>query len=193
MLTITKNPNLIYLLIAGAFFVGFLVLGAEEPDLIVTWKANNYTPAWYLGKKIPIAKTKVDVALQVLENNKLVDLSETEIRWYLDNKLRITGAGRANFSFNAPSTGQGSVIIRVSLPDYKDSEFNKFIVIPIKIPEIVTFKGKTDLKAWPYFFNVINEDEVVIELEETNESLTARAFNKNDRLEVAREQILKNQ
>ena len=162
------------------------------PILIITWKANNYTPAFYLGKSLPTAKTKIDVALQLLDNKKLIDLSKNDIRWYVNNKLEDSGLGLFNFSFTAPYLGEQSVLLRVVVLNYKGEEWNQFLTIPIVRPEaIIDTADSAQLKPLPYFFNIPSDNKLKVDWGEDGKYITLRIQNPTNLLEVAQSSVLK--
>ncbi|MEK9183879.1 MAG: hypothetical protein AAB890_02295 [Patescibacteria group bacterium] len=162
------------------------------PILIITWKANNYVPAFYLGKSLPIAKTKIDVALQLLDNKKLTDLSKNDIRWYVNNKLENSGIGLVNFSFASPYLGEESILLRTVVLNYKGGEWNQFLTIPIAKPEaIIDAADSSQLKPLPYFFNIPSDNKLKVDWDEDGKYVTLRIQNPTNPLEVAQSSVLK--
>jgi hypothetical protein len=138
---------------------------ATAPQFMVTWQAQNFAPADFAGKLLPIANTPIDVVFNVIENGKMVDLTNTEVRWYVNNKIQQSGRGRQTLRFNAPEFSGGDQEVRISIPSYKNRELTKTITIPVTIPQVIIQtpfisneipRGEIRLKALPYFFNISN-------------------------------------
>lgn len=163
-----------------------------DPSLIITWKANNYVPESYLGKSLPISKTTINVALQLVENNKLIDLSKNEIRWYVDNKLENSGTGLTNISFAAPNLIDNPTLIRVVVLDYNKKELDQFLTILITKPEaVIDAANPNQLKPTPYFFNIPSDNKLKIDWGEDGKYITLNIQNPNSPLEVAQSSFLK--
>lgn len=136
---------------------------AATPEFMVTWQAENYAPADFMGKLLPINKTPVEIVFNLLQDGKILDLSKTEVRWYINDKLQISGAGKQVTRFMAPELATEDQEIRIDIPSYKGKELIKTLTIPMTSPQVVIQApylvnqisyGATELKALPYFFNV---------------------------------------
>ena len=77
-------------LLIGAMFAGMLgsvVPAHAETEFMTSWQTKTYAPAWYEGKVFPTYQSFVMVGFELVENGKIVDLSRTVVRWYVDGKL----------------------------------------------------------------------------------------------------------
>lgn len=167
-------------------------MGASAPEIIVTWKTNSFTPSSYMGKALPSARSQINVALQLLDEDKMVNLSKNEIRWYINNQLLDSGSGLTNISFPAPSLGEQSLLLRVVIIDYKNDELNEFVTIPIIKPEIVIVSAEQpQLKSLAYFFNISSVDQLKIDWKVDGKTITVRAQNLTNPLENAQASIFK--
>lgn len=133
------------------------------PRFMVTWQAQNFAPADFAGKLLPIANTPIDVVFNIIENGKIADLANTEVRWYVNNKIQQSGRGKQVLRFSAPEFGGEDQEVRISIPNYKNRELTKTIVIPVTAPQVIIQtpfisneipRGEIRLRALPYFFNV---------------------------------------
>ncbi len=162
------------------------------PSLIITWKAHNSVPKSYLGKSLPIGKTLISAALQLVENNKLVDLSKNEVRWYMDNRLENSGTGLTNVSFSAPSLIDGSFLLRAVVLNYNKKELNQFLTIPITRPEaVIDGADPNHLRPISYFFNIPSNGKLKIDWGEDKKYITINIQNLTNPLEVAQSSLLK--
>lgn len=125
---------------------------ATAPDFMVTWKAADYAPASYRGKVLPSDGTRVDVALELINNNRFANLSGTNITWSLNNSLYKSGVGLKNISFNAAAS-KGNQVLDISFT-YAGKTLAKRIVIPVVRPEVVIAGGPDIFQALLYFFNL---------------------------------------
>jgi hypothetical protein len=142
---------------------------AQEPDFMITWKANNYVPSDYQGRILPISRTPIDVNFEIIENGKIVNLAKTEIFLYANDNLIKSGKGVKNLSFVADRTA-GSQLVEIIIPNYKPLKgevirLEKSIEIPLFKPEVVINSpypnneidiGLNNFQALLYFFNIIN-------------------------------------
>ncbi len=148
---------------------GFFDASAQQsPELLLGWKAGNSAPPDYTGKVLPVNGTRVAVGLDLLENNRLVDLASYTIRWYVDDALKQSGRGLRNFSFVADALG-GDDEIQAVVVGYRGDDVSKTITIPIVDPELVIDApypggligaGANPVKALLYFFDISGLDQI---------------------------------
>jgi|SRR3989344_1659217 len=147
---------LIFLMVSGALIAN----SQAAPEFLITWKANSYVPSEYQGKALPIADSIINIGLDLMVGGKIVDLSKNQVQWTLNGKLTDSGLGLKNLNvrLNKLSNTNLNLIIKIN---YKGSELNKFVVIPVAEPEVVIKTiNKSTLKANPYFFNVQNLNQL---------------------------------
>lgn len=174
------------------FICAPLAAHGANPNLIATWKARSYTPLSYIGKPLPVGGTPIDVALTMVDNNRVISLSGAEIRWYQENTLVARGTGRTLFSFIAPHTGQDTMNLRVSVLNYNGRTVDQFINIPIVRPEAVIDQAALPtLKPLFYFFSITDPTSLAISWDDRGTLITLQASHKNNPLEFARAQITK--
>lgn len=165
----------IFFILFSAFLVFFSnAQAASVPQFLVSWQASSYVPDWYRGKVFPSAGSKVSVGFDLVNNGKIVDLSKTAIRWYVNDNLIVNennGLGIKNFTFiNNDVYGGNEIDIRITLPNYNGGILDKTVAIPVKQPEVVVdapyfgnkvSQGKNTLYAWPFFFNIKNIADLI--------------------------------
>lgn len=157
-----------------------LTLAQIPPELIVTWRAFSYAPPDYTGKILPTKKTLVTAAVEALERNKLADLNQKEVRWYLDNQFLGGGRGLKNISFRVPAVTSRDPLLRVTI-DNQD----KFVSLPLAEPEAVIINPVT-LQARPYFFNIERLNELDWRWQKDEKSLKVFVQKRTDHLEFAK-------
>ena len=151
-------------IIFGALlFVQFLVFGQTTNPLIVTWQANNYFPADYMGKAAATPNSPIIVSVELVQKGKLADITGADIKWYADNSIIANGAGQKTVSFAATQSENGYQNVRV-LVDAGNASFENSVRIPIVKPSIVITSFLKDqsvkpgdevaFQALPFFFNV---------------------------------------
>lgn len=137
-------------------FLFFTFSSAQQaPELIVTWKSNNYTPPGYQGRALPIDGSRIDMALELIDQGRVANLSGKEIRWLINDDELKSGVGLKNISFIANGF-RGDQEVEVTIMDYSGANLEKLITIPTVRPEIVITGGPITFKALPYFFNIQN-------------------------------------
>lgn len=135
-----------------------------ESDLIISWQASSFVPYYFGGKILPTVGSDILAAIDLIQNNKLVDLSKTKIYWYVNNELISNSVGVQKITFVAPPPANSRIDLKVELPDLG---ILKTIEIPVVKPKLVLdvpFPKKEiktnyfELVAYPYFFNLTNND-----------------------------------
>ena len=168
---VNVNIKIKYVVAVGLLAAFFLlsknhVLAQNEPKFIFSWKTTNYVPADFQGKILPSKTSFVEVGFDLVDGNKIVDLSRNEITWHLNNNFLRIGIGLKTTSFQAQPSGQ---TVRITVSDYKGRDLIYNASIPTTNPDLV-IDAKTvsrDLKlgsylltALPYYFNAANLSEI---------------------------------
>jgi len=161
----TKTSFFIILL-AGLFFAFNFASAQSGYQFLTSWKADGFVPAWYEGKILASRGSRISVSFELINNGRIVDLSNTVVRWYVNDNLvknENNGLGIKSHSFTITDYPGNDTEVRIALPDYKGQSFNKIIKIPVVNPEVVIESpafslnniSKTAIfKANPFFFNV---------------------------------------
>jgi len=167
-------------------------LGAAPiPESVITWQAQNYAPGSFLGKKLPIRGTTINFAIQLIDNNQLIDASDKEVRWYTNSNLIKSGIGLNNFTYTIPLNSEDLLLVR-SVIIYQGVEVNQFLEIPVVDPEVVIDSSQLpQLKPYFYFFNITSPDDLELDWGESADSITLAAQNLKNPLEAARATIKK--
>lgn len=127
----------------GIFFTPFSY--AANPQFLVTWKAQTKVPVWYAGKALPVKDGVVLVSVSLIDSSgggfgKLLDLSNSEIRWYLKGELVQKGKGITSLSILNKDFPGNYIDLQVSV-QYADEQGTRFLDsynnIPIVNPEVV--------------------------------------------------------
>ncbi|MBI3589248.1 MAG: hypothetical protein HY093_02440 [Candidatus Liptonbacteria bacterium] len=135
--------------------------GESSPQFLVSWRAQTYVPADFKGKVMPTSGSPVEVGFEMISQGRLVNLSQNEIYWYLDDDFVKGGVGLQGIVFRPLGVGQHN--LRIKLPDYQGQSLTKNVVIPTVKPEAVIVapfpqgkftNPKIRLKGEAYFFNV---------------------------------------
>ncbi len=171
-----------------------LPVAAQSPTttIVLTWRAHSYAPIAYAGKTLPSAGTTIDIAAALVEKNIAAAISPHEIQWYLNGTLSGRGLGKLLFSFVAPQTGEDAIEIRAHIPKYRGESLDAFIIIPIVRPEVVINNAKLPLlEPLFYFFTVADPSSLAVQWDDSGETITVRASNKNNPLEFAQARIMK--
>ncbi|MCS6789158.1 MAG: hypothetical protein NZ484_01140 [Patescibacteria group bacterium] len=156
--------KIVFIIIFIFFGYNFILAQNNKADnIIISWQTSNFVPNFFRGKILPSPGSMINVSLELVQNNKLVDLSNTKIYWYVNNELISNIKGNKKINFLAPNDTK--VDIRVELPELN---ILKTIEIPITKPKIVinapfpkkqVYSNNFDLVAYPYFFNIPNNFE----------------------------------
>lgn len=153
-----------------------LISTAAAPQFLVSWQAQSYVPGWYQGKILPTNGTPVEINFELIDNGKIVDLSKTKIRWYVNDGLvknEEDGLGIKILKADIPNYSGQETEIRISVVDYLGGEpLDKIIKIPVVGPEVIInapypdkkiSAGPSIFQAIPFFFNIKNLNGFSIE------------------------------
>jgi hypothetical protein len=162
-----KNNNLklkifSFSLLFFAFSFSLLANAQAAPEFLISWRAFNYVPADYQGKIFPVNGTLIKVSFDLIDNGKIADLSKHSISWFLNGDLFQSGKGSKTIIFNSKD---GNQQIRINVADYRGTDVEKIIFIPVVRPEAIIDArfssseitiGRYRLEAKPYFFNIFD-------------------------------------
>ena len=98
MIKIFKRIGILALLVVG-YWLAISVNAQVRPEFLITWRASNYAPSDFAGKILPIPGSALTAALEIIDGGRIADLSQTEIRWSVNNKIGQSGKGIKTFSF----------------------------------------------------------------------------------------------
>lgn len=174
-----KSKLKISVLIFSIFYFLFFVFHSGHTQttsqFLVSWQAQNYAPAWYQGKIFPTKGTPMNISFELIDKNKIVDVSKYRVRWYVNDQLiknEDNGLGIKSVGVTIPDYPGNATQIRISLPDYSNG-LDKIITIPVIKPDLVidspyynnqVLSGQTSsFYAYPFFFNVKTPDALSFE------------------------------
>jgi hypothetical protein len=154
-----------------------VLLDDPEFDFIISWKAINYVPADYKGKILVSKNSDIEISFDVLDNSKFIDISEQEVKWYINNNLLESGVGLKTIKFTV--VDNKDQFVEISIPNYNDSKYKNadlgaIITIPSARPEVVInapYQNKTMninikeniFQVLPYFFGISNLNQLKID------------------------------
>jgi len=166
----TINPKKIIIIVL-VLIGGYQMLAANvfaqnqnKTQIIFTWEANNYFPANYAGKALPALGTTVTLAAEAIKDNKLIDTSQADFLWYLDDKIVKNGRGAKEISFRITKREGDSHFVRVIIKTSEGEGIESSLRVPVVAPKVIIDQPypqnfvksgeKIMLQAIPYFFNV---------------------------------------
>ena len=167
MKSFLNKKSFLLIISIGFVFLNFkFVLAQTNYQFLTSWKADGFVPTWYQGKILPTRGSRVSVSFELINKGKISDLSNTVVRWYINDNLvknENNGLGIKNYSFTVTDYPGNNAEIRIAMPDYNGQPLNKIIQIPVNSPEVIVESpafslnniSKTAIfKANPFFFNV---------------------------------------
>lgn len=187
-----KNTIHKYLLTPVGIFLFFFFLfplssfGAS-PQFMASWRADSYVPNWYQGKIFPTRGSLINVSFEIINNDKIVDVSRNKIRWYINDKLiknEDNGLGIKSLKFINNNPPGGDIEIKIAVVDYGPEPLYKIIRIPVVAPEAVIDapyaerkinSGKNLFRVFPFFFNIKNVNELSSEWQANGQTAEAGA------------------
>lgn len=191
-----------FFLIIGLILSSGIANAQVAPQLLITWKSQNYQPPTYLGKNFPTQGTVADFSLAMVHNDRLVDLSGYNIRWYQNNRLLEQGVGLTKTSINIQPNGDGNVSIRAAVLNYQQiPEISELISFVVPQPSLAINapygnkkigSGKSVFEAMPYFFNIKSLSDLSFRWLINNEAPTLKTFERPNILELNLPQLPSN-
>ncbi|MDO8557130.1 MAG: hypothetical protein Q7R98_01565 [Candidatus Jorgensenbacteria bacterium] len=136
-------------------------LAQTTDQVIITWEANNFYPANFLGKPLVTPGTPVTALVEVVRGGKFLNISGSNIAWYLDDNFVSEGHGKKSVTFTARQKDSGTHTIRAEI-ERAEGTLVTSLQIPITAPRVVIeapypngiVQAQSDifLKSIPYFF-----------------------------------------
>ncbi len=162
-----------------AVLIGFFLLNTAPinaqtaPQFLVSWKAVNFVPSDYSEKILPSNGSRIEISFDLIDKNKIVNLSGYEISWFVNNEVVAQKNGLKSINFTA--SGNNSQTVRIAISGYNDSELENSVTIPLTNPKIIIDArqpvkyalNRTELplknhifEMRPFFFNVNSLSEL---------------------------------
>ena len=154
--------------------IGPIVYAQASPEFLISWRAVNYVPADYQGKILPSKSSPIEAGFDLVDKNKIVDLSKYDISWYLNGNFLQSGLGLKKINFAMASNLDQTM--RITVFNYKNNDLDQIFLIPAAKPEIIiSTKTPNDrttrnqmrislqnytFEARPFFFNVGNLNDL---------------------------------
>lgn len=160
-------------LLVIAAFLPFLKTSAQtrqKPQLIVTWQSQNYQPAGYSGKNLPTLNSPIIAAVELINNDKIINLASAKITWLQNSEVLFNGVGLKRIAFNIGGLAGDRVLLEADI-DYKGESLAGAAIIPVTEPKLVIAAphifnqniktGIHQFKAMPFFFNIKKLSELL--------------------------------
>lgn len=165
------------LIIGGIIFKG---ANAADPEFMVSWKPNTYTPSYYQGKSLPIEDSYIDVSFEMISKNandfgKIIDISDKQVRWYINGDIVSRMDGRSKLRINNNMVSGSRIAVDIEVEYYNDKGNTYFprkrIEIPVSNPKVYILnksknssllENKLSFLAEPMFFNVNKLSSLII-------------------------------
>ncbi len=176
-LQFNRNEKLrIYLIILIFVFFSINFANAQSsPQFLASWQADSYAPGWYQGKIFPTRGSLISVSFELVNNDKIANLSRKKIRWYINDKLvknESSGLGIKTLKFINNNPPGSDIEIKIVVVDYGSKPLYKIIRVPAAAPEAVIAapyaerkisSGKNLFRVFPFFFNIKTLNELSFE------------------------------
>lgn len=131
----------IIITVFGFLLVGKLNVNAQstEPKIMLTWQTLSYTPPEFKGKALPTTNSPIVASVEVFDTStgQLINLSDKEIRWYIDGILIKNSPGEQRLIFRAPKVAPKTTKLRVEVPNLNGFSISEVAEIPTVAPEVV--------------------------------------------------------
>lgn len=179
-ITNTKNYGLNIKITILIIFIGILLIvnyshsqSASIPQFLISWQAESYIPNWYQGKNFSVKDSSINIGFELLDNGKIINLSNKKIRWYVNDKLvknEEDGLGIKFLKTEIVGNSTRDTEIRITVIDYKGTQLNEIVRIPIVRPEAIIDMPYPDrrlnidksLNAYPFFFGTKDDNSFTV-------------------------------
>lgn len=132
-------------------------------QIILTWRAESFTPPDFYGRALPSPGSMVSVSVEETSGGRILDLSRTSLSWSIDGKFFSEGTGLKKINFKAGVAPGSSHFVRVVIERGGEKE-EATAQIPVSAPRVAIAvpyypertapRGGFRVFAMPYFFNV---------------------------------------
>jgi len=152
--------GLVFSLVAFLFSSAISLAQTSNSELLVSWQAQTTAPVTYLGKVLPASVGPLTLSVNLLSNNRLVSLVETNVRWFLNNEPHSQGVGLSKITLLSPEARRGKIAVRVEI-DFEEGKLIRRLEIPLgeaaivvetPYPNLIIPASAFSLKATPFFF-----------------------------------------
>jgi len=144
---------------------------AYGQEFLFNWEGDSFVPGFYQGKRMVTDNSSLNMSFEVIENDRLVNINNKGVEWYVDGKLAQKGLGLQKITTNGFDVSRSDISVRVLIKNYRGNNLEKNFIIPKVIPKVViernfinntVLAGVNIIKAWPLFFNVISLQDLTI-------------------------------
>jgi hypothetical protein len=100
----------------------------------ITWQTPTVVPAGYFGKILPNRTAPISAAVFATDNDRVVPLNKSLIKWYVNDEFLKSGVGLTNISIPAENPPRPSVTIRAVIkatntdPEVSASPFGQYLI-----------------------------------------------------------------
>ena len=169
----TKQVIIIGIAVVGAVVLfGVHTAYAADPQFMTSWHAYTSVPTGYEGKAFPVQNSSVDVAFELISQDKgskgkIIDISNKKVRWYINGKIVSRVIGSHHLKINNQMISGDKINVRIAVEYYDTSQDRTYfpetsITIPVKSPRVamttssvndtVSVNGDITVHALPFFF-----------------------------------------
>lgn len=143
------------------------------PRVVITWEAATLAPAGYEGQRLSTSNSLVTVSMGVISDGKIMDLSDQNVYWYINDSFFRGGIGLDRVLVETPEITDAIFEIRAELPDSPEGLL-KTIRIPVVSPKMVIQSNRPAgqfrqsplvLGARAFYFNVSDIGKLAINWE----------------------------
>jgi hypothetical protein len=129
----------------------------------ITWQTPTVVPAGYFGKILPNRTAPISAAVFATDNDFVVPLNKSLIKWYVNDEFLKSGVGLTNISIPAENPPLSTVTIRATIKngEASTSDTTTSVSIPRTYPIIALThppqrlqrSERLMIRAIPYFFS----------------------------------------
>lgn len=154
---------LLLFLSLGLLMSGVSAQTENSGNGFITWHSNSFYPSNFEGKPLPVNQSTVTASVTLLQNQKIQDISNFPISWYLDGDFLQKGVGLSTITLPIGKTSGSTYSLKASI-GVSAGVVSSLIIIPVSNPEVVLDTSLPDrfvkvgdvvtLQSIPYFFNI---------------------------------------
>ena len=166
---------------------------SPRAEFLVSWRAKSYVPADYQGKILPSSGSSVEIGFDLIDKNKIADLSRYNITWFLGETF--LGAGVGLQKLNLTLTDNRTQTVRITIGGYHgEADLEHLFLLPVVEPEaVISTRSPLNfvqnqfylplrnylLEARPFFFNITSPIQLQFKWRVNGNLVSGEAENPN--------------
>lgn len=174
----------LFLVATPAAFAQQAPISTNSNVFMLSWRSNTFSPAGYAGRVAATGNSSLLVTAEAISGGSVVNLSNYEVRWYVNNELTESGLGMQSITIPIAEFHQNEIDVRAEIIGSPLAVAESFLTIPLVNPVAVIESaergvlrsGANTLSAHAYSFNVTDADDLLYQWQVNGETPQATEY-----------------